>query len=61
MPTEQDNQPVRPEDSGEVNDGLLERNELSQAEESASLPHDQTVDCNLKLSAHSQPQAVALR
>lgn len=62
-PTEQDNQPVRPADSGEVNDCLQELNEreLSQAKESASVQRDQTADCNLKLSAHSQLQAVTLR
>lgn len=60
---EQDNQPVRPADSDEVNDLLPELNEpeLSQAKEPASLRCDKTADCNLKLSARSQPQAVSLR
>ncbi|KAG8012647.1 hypothetical protein GBF38_020487 [Nibea albiflora] len=60
---EQDNQPVRSADTDEVNDLLPELNEPepSQAEESASLCCDKIADCNLKLSTHSQTQAVSLR
>lgn len=59
---EQDNQPVRSADTDEVNDLLPENEpEPSQAEEPESLHCDKTVDCNLKLSAHSQTQAVSLR
>lgn len=59
---EKDNQRVRSADPDEVND-LPEPNEPepSQAEEPASLHCDKTTDCNLKLSTHSQTQAVSLR
>lgn len=52
------NQPVRSADTDEVNDLLPE---ASQAGEPGSLHCDKTSDCNLKLSAHSQTQAVSLR
>lgn len=57
------NQSVRLADTDEVNDLLPELNEPepSQAGEPASLHCDKTSDCNLKLSAHSQTQAVSLR
>ncbi|XP_074489065.1 zinc finger protein 592 [Sebastes fasciatus] len=57
------NQPVRSADTDEVNDLLPELNEPepSQAREPARLHCDKTSDCNLKLSAHSQTQAVPLR
>lgn len=59
----QDNQPVRSADADKVNDLLPELNEPepSQAEEPESLHCVKTTDCNLKLSAHSQTQAVSLR
>ncbi|KAM9352012.1 zinc finger protein 592 [Symphorus nematophorus] len=60
---ERDNQQVRSADTDEGNDSLPESNEPepSQAEEPASLCCDETLDCNLKLSAHPQTQAVSLR
>ncbi len=60
---EQDNQPVRSAVTDEVNDLLPELNEPepSQAKEPESLHCDKTADCNLKLSARSQTQAVSLR
>ncbi|XP_035520483.1 zinc finger protein 592 [Morone saxatilis] len=60
---EQDNQPVRSTDTDEINGLLPELNEHepSQAEEPTSLHCDKTADCNLKLSTHSQTQAVSLR
>ena len=60
---EQDNQQARSASTDEGNESLPELNEPepSQAEEPASLRCDKTVDCNLKLSTHSQTQAVSLR
>uniref|UniRef100_UPI003AAA73C2 zinc finger protein 592 n=1 Tax=Centroberyx gerrardi TaxID=166262 RepID=UPI003AAA73C2 len=59
----QDNPPVRSAEADEVNDLVPEQNETdpSQAEEPASRHCDKTSDCNLKLSAHSQTQAVPLQ
>lgn len=52
---EQDNQPVRPAETNEVNDSSPEGEETepSQAEEPAGLHCDKTADCNSNLSAHS--------
>lgn len=60
---EQDDQRDGSADTDEGNDVLSELNEPepSQAGEPESVRCDTTVDCNLKLSAHSQTQAVSLR
>ncbi|XP_029290164.1 zinc finger protein 592 [Cottoperca gobio] len=61
--TEQVNRSVRSAVADGVNDLLPELidPEPSQAGEPASLHCDKTSDCNLKLSTHSQTQAVSLR
>lgn len=58
---EQVNRPVSSADTEEFNDLLPELidPEASQAGETASLHCDKTSDCSVKLSAHSQTQAVS--
>ncbi|KAM3609987.1 uncharacterized protein V6R79_023482 [Siganus canaliculatus] len=60
---EQDNHPVRPGDINEGSESLPELNDpdLSQAEKLARFRFDETQDCDLKLSSHSQTQSVSLR
>lgn len=53
---EMDNQPIRSAETDEVNNWLPEQNKT----EPTNLHCDNTTDCKLKLSTHSQTQSVSL-